>query len=70
MHMMVPKAFRKHKMIKFLKNISDSLVDKCSESFINCMFMRSFEHSKMCGILPHICVDLGHQFLKLFPNEV
>lgn len=67
---MVPKAFRKHKMIKFLKNISDSLVDKCSESFINCLFMRSFEHSKMCGILPHICVDLGHQFLKLFPNEL
>lgn len=43
---------------KFLKNISSSLVDKCSKSFINCLSMTSFEHNKMCGILPHIFADL------------
>lgn len=47
-------------MIKFLKNILDFLVDKCSEFFINCLFMRLFEYSKMCGILFYICVDLGY----------
>lgn len=60
MYMMVFKVFRKYKLIKFLKNILDFLVDKCSEFFINCLFMRLFEYSKMCGILFYICVDFGY----------
>lgn len=34
------------------------MVDKCSKSFINCLSMTSFEHNKICGILPHIFADL------------